>query len=343
MIRRRLKLFGRIFALFLVVNPAFCLTSLQARQNGPSRLDARAELHPSLNQQTLQDTPAPQGPVSTKDVEGDVVALCIHTLKTIELVITVAAGVVGLLSLVSVGAILLYRSRIERIDELRRHLEGKVSKLEEKIGHLETHKIELEREERQVEESLNRTAQERDHLVSEYKVLASSVNALMRAVQVQNGASPRRLQHLQELGEMKNPVGIAPMLAILLNANESEVMRSHAAHGLGRYSEEDDTKEYWTQIVEAFLTVLKDNAASELVLVSAIQAIGKYGQKASLFIGTLLDWAADPRACVRKGCAEAFGSCGLFDHMAVQRLRELLKDPAAEVRDAAEKALQKLQ
>jgi hypothetical protein len=101
-------LLKRIFILILLVGPAVCLTSLQANDNGPHQLETAAKSQAPVDQQTSQAAPGNQAPLNTKDVEGDVIALCSHTLRTIELVITIAATVVGLLSLGSVGLVLLY-------------------------------------------------------------------------------------------------------------------------------------------------------------------------------------------------------------------------------------------
>jgi hypothetical protein len=184
----------------------------------------------------------------------------------------------------SYQGIRVYRSRIDSIDEMRRQLEEKVSRLEFKgseiaqtIKNHETRSAELERSAKQLQEALHSIFNEETGLMSQYKVVASNVSVLVHASEIQNAASPRRLAHLQELGQMIHPVGVAPMLEILLDKSEREEMRLNAAYGLGRYSENKDTSEYWAQILEAFKRLVKDPTTPDAVITSALLASAKYG------------------------------------------------------------------
>lgn len=284
------------------------------------------------------------------DYERDVVSLCGYTLRTIQLMITILSVVVALVSFVSIGMVLLYRSRLEKIDERRKDLSDKVNNLDNKISeikpiveNLDSKKVALDNETVRikkklddVENSLKKIDEEKERINSDYKNIASKVSALSKVIQIQDINAPRRLSHIQDLGQMINPVGVAPLLAVLLNNNEDSELRIEAAFGLGRYSENPDINIYWRQILEGFRNVLENLAIEENLFFAVINASVKYGTESKIVLNNLLIWSRDSRASIRRCCAESFGQCLIFDPQVDQRLKEMiLSDDSNEVKVAA--------
>jgi hypothetical protein len=175
-----------------------------------------------------------------------------NAVTYIHYVSFVAAGLTIIL-IVAGGANLLFPrylgNRMRSIQEQYQNLEQAKNAIMEDVAELKNQEISLRK-------------------------LAETVQAATLAASHLGAES--RLRALQKLSQQLDPLGITPLLEVLMDSTNVLKLRLEAAYGLGRYSENPAFKEYYPEIFSGFCEVLK-NLKTERGLVSAtIDSVRRY-------------------------------------------------------------------
>jgi chromosome segregation ATPase len=202
---------------------------------------------------------------------------------------------------------------------------------------------EIEKKHNNMEDDLSKMNEEKNSLKQEIVIMEARAEALHSAFMLKDRNLKTRQEHLQRLSQLVHPVGIQPMIGILKDTTAEIETRMESAYGLGRYSENDDLKIFWSEIVTALIQVLENETDHESLLIETILSVSRYKDAAVGIIPKLIDCSRSHIESIRRSTAEAFRDLDVYDHAAIQRLEEMnVSDKSQAVQKAASSALEKL-
>lgn len=109
-----------------------------------------------------------------------------------------------------------------------------------------------------------------------YLRVVESTEALGAVLQLNHPSPDVVLKSLRKLSEWVRPEAAVSMMKILNDRERNETLRIEAAIGLGRYSEKEDLREFWPDILNSFKDSLDDRRLPPRVNVEVMKSIEKF-------------------------------------------------------------------
>lgn len=266
-----------------------------------------------------------------------------HTIKAIETIATLLSVFLGVVGAITFVMVLLYKSKIERIEDSLRDSVSGLKDVREAALALGAKFVDIQKEGKRITEDLLRLENEKEELRSSYKEVASLSDALHATYHLRSSSNSVRIMYMQKLMELVHPVGVPVMLGVLTDSQAGNDLRGLAALGLSRYSKNEDCEQFWGQIIDCYVAELNESTLPEAVAVEVVVGVAKYKSHARAAIQPMLNWSRHEKAEIRRVCAEAFGSAGIWDQRVIQRLEEMkVNDKATEVQAVAVASLESL-
>jgi hypothetical protein len=200
-----------------------------------------------------------------------------NAVTGVQTIATLLSFFIGALGIISFIAVLLFRQRVEKLYSSSQILEKKVEKISTSETALRSSFEKIEGKGIEIEKSLKSFEDAKNILSNQYKQISIVSEALHAVFELGDPDDGIRLGHLQRLSQLIHPVGILRMIEILGNPSENLAMRSEAAFGLGRFSENKDLSIFWGQILNCLQRVLQDKNLPTPVVIEAVKSAAKFG------------------------------------------------------------------